>query len=277
MVFFRAPTLRRKPKDCQRKPSNLLLIVLNPEFAKCSSFKVWKKTVMPWSSIPQCPTVSGGQGRDPVLPFRFSPLMFQIPRYSTTCWMPMMCFFLIGKNIWISQELHIHHCGFDWIWLGNLHLGSFFWKFHAWFEQNPERGKLWHWLNMAESGRCSCSRPTKNCISKTSPGWRFWNLGKLRSGIGLEVHQRIASETRGLKSGHATKKSDNQFKAHQWIIEVLVMYDISLYDLLQSVVYVFCPTRWSVHIEWKCCACTDCIRYASCSKNTPILPWPWFM
>lgn len=151
---------------------------------------------MPWSSIPQCPTVSGGQGRDPVLPFRFSPLMFQIPRYSTTCWMSMMWFFEKWKNIWISQELHIHHCGFDWIWLGNLYLGSFFRKFHACFEQNPERGKLWQlvkhgWIRQmflwVLTLSCSCSRPTKNCISKTSPGWRFWNLGKLRSGIGVPV------------------------------------------------------------------------------------------
>lgn len=160
---------------------------------------------MPWSSIPQCPTVSGGQGRDPVLPFRFSKLMFPNPKELHMLEVNDVIFFEKWKNIWISQELHIHHWGFDWILRGNVYLVSFFSENSMPGLNKIQRGASydigWTWfihvpdVPVGCDTLCSCSRPTKNCISKTSPGWRFWNLGKLRSGIG--VHHRIPSETRG--------------------------------------------------------------------------------
>ena len=223
--------------------------------------------------------------------FRFSPLMFPNPKELHMLNVNDVFFLEKWKNIWISQELHIHHCGFDWILRGIVYLGSFFLKMpcllwtksrkgqamtlvkHGWIRQ------MFIWVATLSAHvpgllRTAFQRPLQVDVSETLESFDLF--------LGVEVHQRIPSETRGLKSGHATKKSENQFKAHQWIIEVLVMYDISLYDLLQSVVVVVvvvvvCPTCRSVHIEWTCCACTACTRYASCSKTTPKLPWPWFM
>ena len=60
--------------------------------------------------------------------FRFSPLMFPNPKELHMLNVNDVFFLEKWKNIWISQELHIHHCGFDWILRGIVYLGSFFLK-----------------------------------------------------------------------------------------------------------------------------------------------------
>lgn len=213
MVFHRAPTLRRKPKDCQRKPNNLLLIVLNPEFANCSLLIIEgmeknSNAMVIHSSVPDC--LRGPRSRSGIAFFVFHRWCFPNPKELHMLNVNDVIFFEKWKNIWIYLNItRAAHSSLR-IWLdliGKLCIWVHrFWNFHAWFEQNPERGKLWQlvkhgWIRemfiLVSTCFDTCSRPTKNCISKTSPGWRFWNLGKLRSGIGLDVHQRIPSETKG--------------------------------------------------------------------------------
>ena len=191
--FFIGPQPWDTPKNCQRKPNNLPLLVLNPEFASCSLVILWYgKPVIPWSSIfsvaRQQASLSSSRFPDRLRGPRsrsgiaFSLFTADVPKSQGTPHVECQwCDFCL-KNGKIS-EYH-KNCtfiiadliGFDWemcIWV------HFFWKCHACFEQNPERGKLWQlvkhgWIRQmfiwVATLSCSCSRPTKNCISKTSPG-----------------------------------------------------------------------------------------------------------
>ncbi len=66
--------------------------------------------------------------------------------------------------------------------------------------------------------RTAFQRPLQADVSETSESFD------------LEVHQRNPSETKDW-SQVIQQEVWCQFKTHQWIIEALVRYDISLYDL----------------------------------------------